>query len=35
MRVLFVKPSSLGDVVHTLPAARLLKKNCPPRTSAG
>ncbi len=27
MHVLFVKPSSLGDVVHTLPAARLVKKN--------
>jgi ADP-heptose:LPS heptosyltransferase len=27
MRVLFIKPSSLGDVVHTLPAARALKKN--------
>ena len=28
-RVLIVKPSSLGDIVHTLPAVRLLKKRWP------
>lgn len=27
--VLVVKPSSLGDVVHTLPAVHLLKRSCP------
>jgi len=27
MRLLVIKPSSLGDVIHALPAARLLKKN--------
>jgi ADP-heptose:LPS heptosyltransferase len=35
MRFLFVKPSSLGDVVHTLPAARLLKKNSRTHTWVG
>lgn len=29
MKILVIKPSSLGDVVHTLPAIRLLKKSVP------
>ena len=27
--LLIVKPSSLGDVVHTIPAASLIAKACP------
>jgi ADP-heptose:LPS heptosyltransferase len=29
VRCLIIKPSSLGDIIHTLPAARLVKKNFP------
>ncbi len=29
MRFLIIKPSSLGDIVHTLPAARIIKKKHP------
>ena len=29
MNVLVVKPSSLGDIIHTFPAVDLLKKHCP------
>ena len=29
MRVLVIKPSSLGDIIHTLPAVRAIKKNFP------
>ena len=29
MKVLVIKPSSLGDIIHTLPAVRLIKKNYP------
>jgi len=28
-RILIVKISSLGDIIHTFPAASLLKKKCP------
>jgi heptosyltransferase-1 len=27
--ILIIKPSSLGDIVHTLPAAALLRDACP------
>ena len=29
MRILVIKPSSLGDIIHTLPAIRIIKKNLP------
>jgi heptosyltransferase I len=28
-RILIIKPSSLGDIIHTLPLAHALKRNCP------
>jgi ADP-heptose:LPS heptosyltransferase len=30
MRFLIVKPSSLGDIVHTLPVASIIKKKIQP-----
>lgn len=35
MRVLIVKPSSLGDIIHAFPVARLIKKNCQTLTLPG
>jgi len=35
MRVLIIKPSSLGDVVHALPVAATLKKKALTASSPG
>ncbi len=29
VNILIIKPSSLGDIVHTLPAVQLLRRHCP------
>jgi ADP-heptose:LPS heptosyltransferase len=34
-RILLIKPSAIGDVVHTLPVWNLLRRHWPARRSRG